>query len=178
MDKWIRKPVEWSDDDCYITCPYCNGPTALVTKGTSLKYCPHCGARMDDTDASDAELVDMLQDVIKGKDETITSLKCQLEQAQEEIDKADGYYCSMIDNLRDDIQDLKQQLALSDAACGDVIRTKRKLEEELFTKHNEYAQLRHEYDLLNAVFEDMKRVVVKVRPNEWATLAKKHNKED
>ena len=47
MDKWIREPVEWSEDDCYVTCPYCNGPTGLVTKDTSLKYCPHCGARMD-----------------------------------------------------------------------------------------------------------------------------------
>ena len=237
---WIQKKLEFDEDMIQLTCPFCHDDKFFAHKDNEKmpKYCPMCGARMDDTDASDAELVDMLQDVLKGKDETIeylrtqlelttedkknladilqrhlntedtilrnwqerankaeecveylekkldakdeqiASLECQLEQAQEEIDKADGYYCSMIDNLRDDIQDLKQQLALSDAACGDVIRTKRKLEEKLFTKHNEYAQLRHEYDLLNSLFEDMKRVMVKVRPSEWAALAKKHNKED
>ena len=194
MDKWIRTHLEWDEDMIQLTCPFCHDDKFFAHKDNEKmpKYCPMCGARMDDTDASDAELVDMLQDVLEGRDETIAdlqdeiynnkvlirTLRAQLEQAQEEIDKADGYYCSMIDNLRDDIQDLKQQLALSDVACGDVIRTKRKLEEELFTKHNEYAQLRHEYDLLNAVFEDMKRVMVKIRPNEWAALAKKHNKED
>lgn len=219
---WIQKKLEFDEDMIQLTCPFCHDDKFFIHKdnGKMPKYCPMCGARMDDTDASDAELVDMLQDVLESRDSTIedlrdqlelttedkerlaktllykeeintelaaavatrdkqiASLKCQLEQAQGEIDKADGYYCSMIDNLRDDIQDLKQQLALSDAACGDVIRTKRKLEEELFTKHNEYAQLRHEYNLLNAVFEDMKRLMMKIRPSEWAALAKKHNKED
>jgi hypothetical protein len=91
-----------------------------------------CGARMDLTDASDAELVDMLQDVIKGRDKTIESLEKQLDEK----------------------------------------------DEELFAKHNEYARLRHEYDLLNAVFEDVKKVIVKIRPHEWAAIAKKHNEEN
>ena len=118
-----------------LECPYCgDNRNAFFVHKESPKpnYCPMCGARMDLTDASDAELVDMLQDVLKSKDETIEDLQDKLDER----------------------------------------------EEELFIKHNEYAQLRHEYDLLNAVFEDMKRVMVKIRPNEWAALAKKHNKED
>ena len=129
---WIQKKVDW-DNFFEITCPYCKqggcvGSDALY----KLKYCPYCGARMDLTDASDAELVEMLQDVIEGRDKTIESLAKALNEK----------------------------------------------DEELFTKHNEYAQLRHEYDLLNSLFEDMKKVMVKVRPHEWAALAKKHNKED
>ena len=177
---WIQNTLEFDEDMIQLTCPFCYDDKFFAHKDNEKmpKYCPMCGARMDLSDASDAELVDMLQDVIKGKDETIASLERQLEQAQEEIDKADGYYCSMMDNLRDDIQDLKQQLALSDACCGDTIKKNKKLEEELFVKHNEYAELRHEYDLLNAVFEDMKKVIVAIRPHEWAKIAKKHWRED
>lgn len=219
---WIQKTLEFDEDMIQLTCPFCHDDKFFAHKDNERmpKYCPMCGARMDLTDASDAELVDMFQDVIKGKDECIdylrtqlelttedkhyfvkevlrkeeintelaaavkardeqiTSLKCQLEEAQEEINEADGYYCSMMDNLRDDIQDLKQQFALSDACCGDTIKKNKKLKEELFAKHNEYAQLRHEYDLLNALFEDMKKVIVTIRPHEWAKIAKKYNEED
>ena len=128
MDKWIRESVEWSDDDCEITCPYCNGPSGFVTKYTSLKYCPHCGTRMYLTDA---ELIDTLKNIVEGRGKIIECL-------EKELDEKD---------------------------------------KELLAKHNEYAQLRHEYDLLNAVCEDMKKVLVKIRPSEWAAIAKKH-KED
>ena len=131
---WIQKKLEFDEDMIQLTCPFCHDDKFFAHKDNEKmpKYCPMCGARMDDTDASDAELVDMLQDVLESRDSTIEDLRDQLEEK----------------------------------------------EEELFTKHNEYAQLRHEYDLLNAVCEDMKRVIVKVRPSEWAALAKKHNKED
>ena len=205
---WIQKTLEFDEDMIQLTCPFCHDDKFFAHKDNEKmpKYCPMCGARMDLTDASDAELVDTLLGLVSGlskysqelqgiienknevnaelaaavktRDEQIASLKCQLEEAQEEINEADGYYCSMIDNLRDDIQDLKQQLALSDACCGDVIKKNKKLEEELFAKHNEYAQLRHEYDLLNAVFEDMKKVLVNIRPHEWAKIAKKYNEEN
>ena len=191
---WIQKKLEFDEDMIQLICPFCHDDKFFVHKDNEKmpKYCPMCGARMDLTDASDAELVDMLQDIIEGRDKIIAdlqdevydnkalieTLRTQLEEAQEEIDKADGYYCSMIDNLRDDIQDLKQQLALSDACCGDTIKKNKKLEEELFAKHNEYAQLRHEYNLLNEVCDSMKKVLVKIRPNEWAALAKKHKLED
>ena len=124
---WIQKTLEFDEDMIQLTCPFYHDDKFFIHKDNEKmpKYCPMCGARMDLIDASDAELVDMLQDVIKGRDKTIEGL-----------------------------------------------------EEKLFAKHNEYAQLRHEYDLLNAVFEDMKKVMVKVHPSEWAALAKKHNKED
>ena len=188
---WIQKKLEFDEDMIQLTCPFCHDDKFFAHKDNEKmpKYCPMCGACMDLTDASDAELVDMLQDVLESRDSTIEdlrdevynnkvlirTLRTQLEEAQEEIDRADGYYCSMIDNLRDDIQDLKQQLALSEACCSDTIKKNKKLEEELFAKHNECAQLRHEYDLLNAVFEDMKKVVVTIRPQEWVKIAKKYN---
>ena len=191
---WIQKKLEFDEDMIQLICPFCHDDKFFTHKDNEKmpKYCPMCGARIDLTDVSDAELVDTLQDVIEGRDKTIAdlqdeaynnkvlirTLRTQLEEAQEEIDRADGYYCSMIDNLRDDIEDLKQQLALSDACCGDVIKKNKKLEEELFIKHNHYAQLRHEYNLLNELFEDVKKVVVTIRPNEWAAIAKKHNKEN
>lgn len=132
---WIIKEVEYDNTMLQLECPYCgdNVKAFFIHKeGSKPNYCPMCGARMDLTDVSDAELVDMLQDVLKGRDETIADLQDKLDEK----------------------------------------------EEELFTKHNEYAKLRHEYDLLNAVFEDMKKVMVKVRPSEWAALAKKYNKEN
>lgn len=129
---WIQKKVDW-DNFFEITCPYCkNGGCVGSDALSKLKYCPYCGARMDLTDASDAELVDMLQDVIKVRDEMIDCLR-------KELDAKD---------------------------------------EELLTKHNEYAQLRHEYNLLNEVCDSMKKVLMKIRPNEWAAIAKKYNKED
>lgn len=129
---WIQKKVDW-DNFFEITCPYCkNGGCVGSDVLSKLKYCPYCGARMDLTDASDAELVDMLQDVIKVRDEMIDCLR-------KELDTKD---------------------------------------EELLTKHNEYAQLRHEYELFNAVFEDIKKVLITIRPHEWAKIAKKYNKED
>ena len=131
---WIQKKLEFDEDMIQLTCPFCHDDKFFAHKDNEKmpKYCPMCGACMDLTDASDAELVDMLQDVIEGRYKTIA--------------------------------DLEKKLDAKD--------------EELLAKHNEYAQLRHEYDLLNAVFEDVKTVVVTIRPHEWARIAKKHNKED
>jgi transcription elongation factor Elf1 len=131
---WIQKRLECDEYTIQLTCPFCHDGKLFTHKDSEKmpKYCPMCGARMDLTDASDAELVDMLQDVIKGRDKTIESLEKQLDEK----------------------------------------------DEELFAKHNEYARLRHEYDLLNAVFEDVKKVIVKIRPHEWAAIAKKHNEEN
>ena len=171
---WIQKKVDW-DDFFEITCPYCkNGGCVGSDALPKLKYCPYCGARMDLTDASDAELVDMLQDVLKGKDEIIDYLRTQLDLTTEDKQSLARAL------LRK--EEVNTELAAAvNTRDGQIASLKCQLgekEEELFTKHNEYAQLRHEYDLLNSLFEDMKRVVVKVRPHEWAALAKKHNKED
>lgn len=46
--------------------------------------------------------------------ETIAALEVDLDRAQRECDEADGYYCSLIDNLRDDIKDLKQELRVEE----------------------------------------------------------------
>ena len=131
---WIQKKLEFDEDMIQLTCPFCHDDKFFVHKDNEKmpKYCPMCGARMDSTDASDAELIDMLQDAIKHRDKIIEYLEKKL-------------------------------------------HTK---DEELLVKHNEYAQLRHEYDLLNAVFEDMKKVMVIVRPLEWKTIAKKHGREE
>ena len=131
---WIQKTLEFDEDMIQLTCPFCHDDKFFTHKDNDKmpKYCPMCGARMDLSDASDAELVDMLQDVLESRDSTIEDLRDQLDEK----------------------------------------------EEELFSLNNRYAELRHEYDLLNAVFEDMKKVMVKVHPSEWAALAKKHNKED
>lgn len=41
----------------------------------------------------------------------ILRLEADLDRAQRECDEADGYYCSLIDNLRDDIRELKNEKA-------------------------------------------------------------------
>ena len=131
---WIQKKLEFDEYTIQLTCPFCQDDKLFTHKDTEKmpKYCPMCGARMDLTDASDAELVDMLQDVLESRDSTIEDLRDQLDEK----------------------------------------------EEELFTLNNRYAELRHEYDLLNALFEDMKKLIIKVRPHEWAAIAKKYNEEN
>ena len=131
---WIQKKLEFDEDMIQLTCPFCYDDKFFVHKDNEKmpKYCPMCGARMDLTDASDAELVDMLQDVLESRDSTVEDLRDQLDEK----------------------------------------------EEELLSLNNRYAELRHEYDLLNEVCDSMKKVLVKIRPNEWAVLAKKYNKED
>lgn len=59
-------------------------------------------------------------EVIREQQRRIDELGSDLDRAQRECDEADGYYCSMIDNLRDDIQELKQKLALETAALYDA----------------------------------------------------------
>ena len=128
---WIQKKLECDEETIQLTCPSCHDDKFFVHKDNEKlpNYCPMCGARMDLTDA---ELINMLQNVVEGRGKIIECLV-------EELDEKD---------------------------------------EELLAKHNEYARLRHEYSLLNAVFEDMKKVMVKIRPSEWAAIAKKHNKEN
>jgi transcription elongation factor Elf1 len=130
---WIQKKLECDEYTIQLICPFCHDDKLFTHKDTDKmpKYCPMCGARTDLTDTSDAELVDILQDVIKNRDKTIKGL-------EKELDAKD---------------------------------------EELLSKHNEYARLRHEYSLLNTVCEDMKKVLVKVRPSEWAAIAKKYKEE-
>lgn len=127
---WIQKKLECDEYTIQLTCPFCLDDKLFTHKDSEKmpKYCPMCGARMDLTDA---ELIDVLQNIVEGRGKIIECL-------EKELDEKD---------------------------------------EELLAKHNEYAQLRHEYDLLNAVFEDMKKVLVKVRPHEWVAIAKKHSKE-
>lgn len=177
-------------------------------EGSKPNYCPSCGCHlmMDDAEANDAELVDTLlslvsglskhaqelQDIVgnkneinaelaaavKTRDEQIASLKCQLEQAQKDKN-ALGDIINRKLKTEDSILSNWQERAIKAEECAEHLEKKLDAkDEELFAKHNEYTQLRHEYDLLNAVFEDMKKVMVKVRPHEWAALAKKHNKED
>lgn len=131
---WIQKKLEFDEDMIQLICPFCHDDKFFVHKDNEKmpKYCPMCGARMDLTDASDAELVDMLQDVLESRDSTIEDLRDQLDER----------------------------------------------EEELFSLNNRYAELRHEYDLLSEVCDNMKKVLVKIRPNEWAALAKKYKWED
>jgi peptide subunit release factor 1 (eRF1) len=131
---WIQKRLECDEYTIQLTCPFCHDDKLFTHKDSEKmpKYCPMCGARMDLTDASDAELVDMLQDVLESRDSTIEDLRDQLDEK----------------------------------------------EEELFSLNNRYAELRHEYNLLNEVCNNMKKVLVKIRPNEWAALAKKYKLED
>lgn len=177
---WIQNTLEFDEDMIQLTCPFCHDDKFFAHKDNEKmpKYCPMCGARMDLTDASDAELVDMLQDVLKGKDETIEYLKTQLELTIEDKKNLADILQRHL-NTEDTILRNWQERCRKAEECAEHLEKKLdEKDEELFTKHNEYAQLRHEYDLLNAVFEDMKRVMVKVRPHEWAALAKKHNKEN
>lgn len=131
---WIQKKLEFDEDMIQLTCPSCHDDKFFVHKDNEKlpNYCPMCGARMDLTELTKAELINVLQNVVEGRGKII---ECLVEELDEK-------------------------------------------EEELLAKHNEYARLRHEYDLLNAVFEDVKKVIVKIRPHEWAALAKKHKWED
>ena len=191
---WIQKKLEFDEDMIQLTCPFCHDDKFFVHKDNEKmpKYCPICGARMDDTDASDAELVDMLQDVLEGRDETIAdlqdevynnkvlirTLRTQLEQAQKDKNALGDILNHKLKTEDNILRNWQERATKAEEYAEHLEEKLYEREEELFTKHNEYAQLRHEYDLLNAVFEDMKRVMVKIRPNEWAALAKKHNKED
>lgn len=50
-------------------------------------------------------------EVIREQQRRINELGSDLDIAQREWDEADGYYCSMIDNLRDDVRELKNEKA-------------------------------------------------------------------
>jgi DNA repair exonuclease SbcCD ATPase subunit len=191
---WIQKKLECDEYTIQLTCPFCHDDKLFTHKDSEKmpKYCPMCGARMDLTDASDAELVDMLQDAIKGRDQTIAdlqdevydnkvlikTLRTQLEEAQKDKN-ALGDILNRKLNTEDDILRNWQERAIKAEECAEHLDKKLDAkDEELLAKHTEYAQLRHEYDLLNAVFEDVKKVVVTIRPHEWARIAKKYNEEN
>ena len=53
----------------------------------------------------------IIREELKGAYQAMEALEADLDRAQRECDEADGYYCSMIDNLRDDIRDLKNEKA-------------------------------------------------------------------
>ena len=205
---WIQKKLEFDEDMIQLTCPFCHDDKFFAHKDNEKmpKYCPMCGAPMDDTDASDAELVDTLRGLVSGlskhaqelqgiienknevnaelaaavktRDELIASLKCQLEQAQKDKENLMDILTRHLKTEDTILRNWQQRAIHAEEWAETVEKRLDEKEEELFTKHNEYAQLRHEYDLLNSLFEDMKRVIVKVRPHEWAALAKKHNRED
>jgi transcription elongation factor Elf1 len=172
---WIQKKLECDEYTIQLTCPFCHDDKLFTHKDSEKmpKYCPMCGARMDLTDASDAELVDMLQDVIKGKDDCIDYLRTQLELTTE--DK--HYFVKEVLHKEEINTELAAAVAARDEQIASLKCQLDAKDEELFTKHNEYAELRHEYDLLNAVFEDMKKVLITIRPHEWAKIAKKYNEE-
>ena len=83
--------------------------------------CEHCGAKRHfQRRVFQPEM--KLRDEVEFLQKSNAVLLDQKQEALHNLDEADGYYCSMIDNLRDDIQDLKQQLALETAARHDATK--------------------------------------------------------
>lgn len=72
--------------------------------------CGHCGAKRHyQRRVFEPEMI--IREELKGAYQAIEALEADLDRAQRECDEADGYYCSMIDNLRDDIRELKTEKA-------------------------------------------------------------------
>lgn len=71
-----------------------------------------------------------LQDELYNANTMIRTLRFQLEEKEQELFEADGYYLCIIDNLKDDIQELKQKLALETAALHGATKELAKIRKE------------------------------------------------
>ena len=73
-DDWIKHTYMTTSDYC-IKCPLCGGSFSRKHYEKPFKYCPDCGRCRDESDASDAEIIDMLQDTIEGYRKSVQELQ-------------------------------------------------------------------------------------------------------